>query len=228
MRKRVLAIVSAAVLALPVQPAAAELVLSQLVVELQPGKQSRQDIEVRNTGSERAYVAVEPSRVVDVGLPSEKRLTERDPGKLGLLVAPARMILEPGQHKLVRFADISGDPEKERVYRVTVKPVAGGIDAEQSGLKILVGYDVLVLARPARPIVQISAVRDGRKLIWSNNGNVAVELTDGRQCSDAVGDCVTLPGKRLYAGASWTVDLVQDAPAEYLVRSPTGSHRHRY
>lgn len=228
MKKAHLALISAASLVLPFQSASAELVLSQLVVELKPGKLSRQDIEVYNTAPERAYVVVEPHRLADAGKSSERRVTDPDPEKLGLLVAPARMILEPGQRKLIRFADIGTDPETERVYRVTVKPVIGEIEAEQSGLKILVGYDVLVLVRPAQPAIRASAVRRGSKLTWRNEGNASVELTDGRQCSPSGGDCTSLPGKRLYAGASWVVDLPKDAPVDYLVRSPTGSQKMRH
>lgn len=208
--------------------AQAELVLSQLVVELRPGEVSRQDIEVWNNDTERAYVAVEPRRIVQPGQPGESRLENPDPEKLGLLVSPVRMVLEPGQRKLLRFADILPPSERERVYRVTVKPVVGALSSDQSGLKLLVGYDALVLVRPAKAIEGVSAVRAGRKLTWRNDGNTSVELTDGKQCSGVGGDCVSLPGKRLYAGASWTVDLVQDSPAEYVVRSPAGSHKRRH
>ena len=59
--KRKLALVAAslAVLAaVPFSPANAQIVLSNLIVELMPGKESRQDIEVLNSGADRAYVAV--------------------------------------------------------------------------------------------------------------------------------------------------------------------------
>jgi P pilus assembly chaperone PapD len=207
--------------------AQAELVLSQLVVELHPGKVSRQDIEVWNNDTERAYVAVEPRQIVQPGQPAEKRMEDPDPEKLGLLVSPVRMVLEPGQRKLLRFADILPPSERERVYRVTVKPVVGALTSNQSGLKVLVGYDALVLVRPAKPLEGVSAVRTGRKLTWRNDGNISVELTEGKQCDTAGMNCIDLPGKRLYAGASWSVDLKSDAPADYSVRSPLGISKKR-
>ena len=216
---------AAAVAAAVPETARAELILSQLIVELQPGKASRQDIEVRNTDSARAYVAVEPRQVLDAGQPTERRVGDPDPEKLGLLVSPARMILEPGQHKLLRFADIAPPSDLERVYRVTVKPVAGGINAEESGLKILVGYDVLVLVRPSKPVPNVTAVRTGRTITWRNDGNVSAELTDGKQCEAS--SCVDLPGKRLYPRASWSVDLPKDGKAEYLVRTTAGITKRR-
>lgn len=204
--------------------ARAELVLSELIVDLQPGKHARDDLEVWNNSPDRAYVAIEPREIVDPSLPSETARRDPDPEKLGLLVSPTRMILDPGQRKLLRIATLSPDISSEHVYRVTVKPVIGGVDAQQTGLKILVGYDVLVLVRPAQPSANISAVRTGRKLTFSNAGNVSVELIDGRQC-DSKSNCAELPGKRLYPGASWTVELGSDLPASYTLKSPGRTDR---
>ena len=71
------------------------------------------------------------------------------------------MILEPGQRKLIRVAAITASPDHEHVYRVTVKPVVGAIQANESGLKIMVGYDVLVLVRPVHAAPNVTAVRTG-------------------------------------------------------------------
>lgn len=229
MNKFILTALGAAALFLKSEGAQAQIVLSQLVVELQPGRVARMDIEVLNKDSERAYVVAEPRKLTEPGVSGGQSLSDPDPAKLGLLVSPARMVLEPGQHKLLRFADIGGAADKERVYRVTVKPVVGGIDGEQSGLKILVGYDVLVLVRPAQPVTNVSAVRSGNKLVWRNSGNVSVELSDGRQCqAGAAGNCLSLPGTRLYAGSSWAVDLPGNGQVEYLVRSFTGTAKRRF
>lgn len=225
--KRLLSAIAASALVLPAQVAHSEIVLSQLVVELRAGKSVRQDIEVLNKDPERAYVVAEPRQIIAPGTPGEKSLADPDPGKLGLLVSPARMVLEPSQSKLIRFADVAPTPERERVYRVTVKPVVGGLEAEESGIKIMVGYDVLVLVRPAKPEVNVSATRDGQKLVWQNDGNVSVELTDGRQCRTEASDCSSLPGKRLYAGTSWHVDVTRGGVIEYFVRSPTGNTKRR-
>jgi P pilus assembly chaperone PapD len=209
-------------------PAAAhaELALSQLIVELQPGKQARDDVEIWNNSPDRTYVALEPREIVDPSLPSQHERREADPEKLGLLVSPARMILEPGARRLIRLATLLPDTGREHVFRVTVKPVIGGVDTKDNGLKILVGYDLLVLVRPGQPVPAVTGLRNGRKLTFTNRGNVSVELMSGRQCDASHGHCVDLPGKRLYAGASWTVDLHSDGPVDYLLRSP-GKADHR-
>lgn len=206
-------------------PSAAELVLSELIVDLQHGKQARDDVEIWNKSDERSYVAVEPREIVDPSLSTQKDRRDPDPEKLGLLVSPARMILEPGQRKLLRIATLAPASESEHVYRVTVRPVVGNVDSTNSGLKILVGYDLLVLVRPTNPVVNVTASRNGRSLTFSNRGNVSVELVDGTQCQEAHSNCVQFPGKRLYAGASWTVELSSDLPAEFTLKSPGRTDR---
>lgn len=208
-------------------PAAAhgELVLSELIVELQPGKHVRDDLEVWNNAPERAYVAVEPREIINPSLNSQRDRRDPDPEKLGLLVSPSRMILEPGERRLLRIASLAPGSDQEHVYRVTVKPVVGGVDAKDSGLKLLVGYDVLVLVRPAQPVTNVSAVRIGKKLTFKNMGNVSVEIVDGKQCNASQAECTKLPGKRLYAGTSWTAELGSDGPAEYTLKSPGRTDR---
>ena len=206
-------------------PASADLVLSELIVDLQPGRQVRDDLEIWNNSPERSYVSIEPREILNPSLPSESVRKDPDPQKLGLLVSPARMILEPGQRKLVRVASLSADLTREHIYRVTVKPVVGGIKSDDTGLKVVIGYDVLVLVRPAEAMPHVTGVRKGRALTFSNSGNVSVELVDGQQCKTLHKDCTQLAGKRLYPGGSWTVQLPSDLPAEYVLKSP--GHRDR-
>jgi P pilus assembly chaperone PapD len=212
----------------PISKANADIVLSQLIVELQPGKHGRDDIEIWNSGTDRAYVALEPREVVNAGLSSETRREEPDPEKLGLLVSPARMILEPGQRKIARIADIAPASDRERIYRVTVKPVAGPLESTDSALKVLIGYDVLVLVRPTELRLDISARRSGNSVVFRNDGNASVELIKGRQCDETRAHCTDLPGKRLYPGAQWSETLQSSGPVDYTIRSPAGSERRSF
>lgn len=199
-------------------PADAELVVSDLVVVLQPGKNSRKDIELWNNSDERSYVEITPAEIINAGQSSEMRRELVDPEKLGLLVSPNRMVLEPGQHKAIRIAAIAPPADWERVYRVTVKPVVGDISDGQSGLKILVGYDVLTMVRPANPVPKIVGNREGRTLVVRNEGNSSIELLNGKQCVTADKDCSALAGKRLYSGAEWRLLLTGDGPIEYSIK----------
>jgi P pilus assembly chaperone PapD len=210
-------------------PAAhAEIVLSQVIVDLQPGQLPREDVEIFNSGTERAYVLAEPAEIVDAGLDSQQRVTNADPEKLGILVTPNRLILEPGQRRLLRVAMIGRRGDRERVYRITVKPVAGELEDEKTALKILLGYDMLVIARPAAPNLDVTGTRDGSGLTLRNTGNTSVELFDGQQCDADGRNCAELPAKRLYAGAAWRQDLSKSTPAEYSVKTGSKTVRRRF
>lgn len=206
----------------PMSSAHADIVLSELIVELQPGAHAREDVEIWNKDPGRAYVAVEPAEILNPGRPDQNRREEPDPAKLGLLVAPARMILEPGQRKMIRIAALGPDSGRERVYRVTVKPVAGSLESNSSGLKVLVGYDLLILVRPSEIHPNVTGARTGKLLSLHNQGNVSVELTGGRQCDPGGQHCVALPSKRLYSGADWTETLPGSGPVDYSAKSPAG------
>jgi P pilus assembly chaperone PapD len=198
----------------------AEMVLSQVIVDLLPGKPPREDIEVWNDGDERMYVLAEPFEIHAAGTPAEQRVAVADPERAGLLVSPLRLVLEPGERRAIRIAAIGARPAADRVYRVTIKPVAGNLTAEASALKVFVGYDTLVLVRPETFTGDIESTRSGRTLTLRNTGNTAQELFDGRQCDAGGGDCRELPAKRLYPGASWEQPLPFDTPVSY--RSAVG------
>ena len=227
---RVLRSIMAGMLAAPflgATPAQAELRLSELVVELRAGKHIREDLEIWNDSPDRAFVAIEPREIIRPGSDSQASHQDPDPERLGILVSPSRLILEPGQRRLLRIAAIAESAERERIFRVTVRPIVGALQSEPSGIKILVGYDVLVLVRPNTANVIVGATRDGRTLTLVNRGNVSVELVEGRQCPSP-SHCSDLPGKRLYPGASWTTLLPADGPAQYLLKSPTGAERRTF
>ena len=202
-------------------PARAELAVSQLIVELKPGSSRAHDVELFNESPDRSYVSIEPRQVIDPGTPKERRIALPDPEKLGILVSPTRLILEPRQRRTIRVAAIGPETERERVYRVTVKPVVGDVAGSETGLKLLVGYDLLVLVRPRtiRPVVE--AKRFGSRVVIANHGNSSVELAEGKQC-DTQGACRPLPGKRLYAGASWEHSMPLSTSGEYRVRTADG------
>jgi len=186
--------------------ARADLLLSQMVVELAPAEFQRADIELWNNGPDRTFVEVEPREIVAPGTAVQASRKDPDPEKLGLLVSPERIVLEPGQRRLLRIAAI-GTTDHERVYRVTVKPAVGDLSSHESGLKLLIGYDVLVLVRPSRPVPHVSGTRTAAQLSIKNDGNVSVELIDGRACDASMRSCTDLPSGRLYAGAVMTVNV---------------------
>ena len=204
------------------QPANAGIAVSQMVVDVRPGESRAADIEIFNDSAERSYIWIEPREIINPGTAAERAAMSPDPEKLGLLVSPSRLILEPRQRRRLRIAVLGPPGGRERVYRVTVKPVAGEVSGPDSGLKLLVGYDLLVLVRPNHVRPAISASRSGGSLVIANGGNSSVELTEGTQGVEGGRACRPLPGKRLYAGASWSQPLQGAGPAEYRVRTAEG------
>jgi P pilus assembly chaperone PapD len=202
--------------------ASAELVVSQLIVEFKPGAPKTADIEIFNHGDEPSYAVVEAREILNPGTPLEERVATPDPAKLGLIASPARFILQPQQRRTLRIAAIGDAAERERVYRVTIKPVTGDVSGSESGLKLLVGYDLLVLVRPPALRNSVRADRSGSELTLVNTGNASVELAEGKQCDPDGKNCQALPAKRLYAGASWKQELPRAAGGEYRVRSADG------
>ncbi len=207
---------------LPFAPASAELAVSQLIVELKPLVSRTADIEIHNDSDERSFVSVEPREVVDAGLTGERPLLTPDPEKLGLLVSPTRLVIEPRQRRRLRIASIGPVSDRERVYRITVKPVTGEVAGSETGLKLLVGYDLLVLVRPSAHKLKVDFSRAASVLTIVNRSNASVELAEGKQCDANGKQCQQLPSKRLYAGAAWQQSLPLSSAGEYRIRSADG------
>lgn len=199
-------------------PAHADMSLNEVIVDLVADKADYEDIEVWNSGAERMYVVAEPSEIKSPGLATETLVSPLDPAVLGLLVTPQRLILEPGERKLVRIAPLGPRPENDRVYRVAIKSVAGDIGADASALKILIGYDTLVIYRAAAISGQIDSERTGNRLKLVNRSNTATEVFDGKQCDAGGGNCVTLESDRLYPGESLEQNLPYSTKVVYTLK----------
>jgi hypothetical protein len=219
---RVVAVGLVCLLHLVASPAHAEMALSKVVVDFTSARAARDDIEVANSGNEILYVSIEPAEIVNPGRADERRITNPNPKELGLLISPGRLVLGPGERKVVRLSLLERPKDRDRIYRVTIKPVIGEIVAQQSALKVVVGYDVLVIARPenARPLLEVS--RDGAAVEFRNVGNTNALLFNGRQCDETKTDCAELPSKRIYAGNTWRLELPASGQARFLVESDGG------
>lgn len=195
--------------------ARAEMVLSQVIVDLEADEPPRDDIEVWNSGTDRMYVQAEPFEIVSPGSAREARVAASDPETSGILISPQRLVLAPGERRIIRIALLGGRPSSDRVYRVAIRPVVGALSAPGNAVKVLVGYDALVIVRPEQRSGDIVGHRDGNTLVLRNEGNTSQEIYQGRQCDAAGDDCRELPAKRLYPGASWVQALPFDTPVSY-------------
>ena len=115
----------------------------------------------------------------------------------------------------MRIATVLPAAPRDRVFRVTVKPVAGPLTARTDAVKVYVGYDVLVIQRPAAVAGKVEGRRQDKLLTLVNASNTAWEVFEGRQCDAQGRGCITLPATRLYAGAELRVPLTYDTPVAY-------------
>ncbi|MGN3975235.1 hypothetical protein [Tsuneonella sp. SYSU-LHT278] len=197
----------------------AELVLSQVIVDMAADKPPTEDIEVWNDSAERMYVQAEPAEILHAGTAEEQRIAAGDPGAAGLLVSPRRLILAPGERRTVRVASVGTRSTSDRVYRVAIRPVTGPVSVETTAIKVLVGYDVLVIVRPETRTGEVIGERRGHTLVLRNESNTSQEIFAGRQCNADGTDCRALPAKRLYPGNSWEQTLPFPTSVRYSVSS---------
>jgi P pilus assembly chaperone PapD len=195
----------------------AQMALNKVVIDFPGDKVPRDDIKIQNTGDETLFVLVEPFQIINPGMETQKREKIRDPGKAGLLVTPNRFVLQAKQTKVMRLVVLRPAEKKDRVYRLTVRPVVGDVKAEQTAVKIVIGYDVLVVVRPPGSKGNLQAKREGKKITFTNPGETSVLLSNGKNCDANGKDCVDLPPKRMYVGTEWTTELKHDTPAFYYV-----------
>ncbi len=201
-------------------PASATMVVSNSIIHFGPDQPNREDVEIENPTSEPMYIKVAPSIVRNPGTDAEQREMITNPKEAGLLVSPNKLVIPPGGRKLVRFVNLRPQATEEMVYRVAITPVVNEVKANATGVKILIGYEVLVLTQPVNAQPELVAERAGNTLTFRNDGNTNVLLREGYQCPIETEDkeqCEPLSGKRIYPGNQWSVDLPLDRPAEYYL-----------
>lgn len=216
-------------------PVHANMVLSNAIVHFDEGASSRQDVEITNMGNEPLYVQIEPHIVLNPGTKEEERVAIKNPREHGLLVTPSRMVLAPGTSKSMRIVKLAvpGDPkqEKERIYRISARPVVGDVSSTQSGVKVLIGYEVLAIVYPSSPEPNLVVERNGLVLTAENRGNTNVLLQEGFQCEtpeQPLEECAPVRGKRMYPGLKWSVDLLHDLPVRYFQSVGTRNYVETY
>jgi len=206
--------------ALSASDARADMVLSDIIVDLQAPDQMRHDIEVWNSGEEPLFVEVKTMQVMEPAGDETIREEMIDPRKAGLLASPKRLAIAPDERKRVRLVARKFPGDEDLVYRVAFVPKENTTSTTKAlAFKVLIGYEVLVLLRPPNARPELVVTREGKALHFENNGKSSVLLRKLEICNEgaampiqAEGACEELPGNRLYAGETWDVDLPSDGP----------------
>jgi len=214
--------------------ARAGMALDRSIIHMNPGDPESIDVTVSNNGDEPLYVDTEIVEVLAPGTDAEERVPVGGSLDVPLLVSPNKLVIPPGQRRLLRLVNMAGHAEAERVFRVTAKPVPPPAVAERSGIRVMVAYQLLVIVAPEHPQQDLQARRDGRSLIFENRGNVNVMLHSGLQCPPGVDHesdptaCINFNGTRLYPGNSWTLEVPHDTPVEFTVTAGERNSRRSF
>jgi hypothetical protein len=193
---------------------ASKILVDNVIVNFDANNRGKEDVFVRNLSEENSYVKVIVTEVINAGLDNQTKIEHKNPKEAGIFVSPNKLVLNPkgtkGENKAIRIANLNKSLEKDRIYRIQVVPVIGDFQKEDEGLgvKILMGYEILTLIQPNKPVLDYSYTIEGKKLIISNTGNSNFLLHRGVQCEDKERTkCSKLPTKRIYADMKYTLDL---------------------
>ena len=211
-------------------PAArADMVLSEVIVDLQSPKEVRRDIEVWNSGAEVLYVEVQVSQILEPAGDESKRAKLSDPRSAGLLASPNRLAIQPNQRKRVRIVARKPAMDGDLVYRVAFIPRENPVRSqEEMAFKVLVGYEVLVIVRPPGGKPDLSVARHGQVLQFENRGNSSILVRKLEQCPGGATECTEIAGNRLYAGERWETTLPHPGPVRVFESYRTENRVKRY
>lgn len=205
--------------------------INRAVITFTPDDSPREDVVVSNPDEEALYIDVQVLDVLKPGTDEEERNVVKDPESIGLIATPRRLRVPPGGERLVRLVNLNGHADRERVYRVNLKPMSGPVESEQMGVRVLVGYQLLVFVEPREADVDLKAERDGKELMLHNRGNVNVRLHQGEQCPpEPVQDdeCREVSGLRLYPGNREVLELPREGPVTFSVTAAGESRKRRF
>lgn len=210
-------------------PAAASIAVDKAEIVVS-GDTNRETVIVSNQRATPAFVEVSAREITNPGKAPEEAVRDPDPRRVGLLVAPTRLALAPGERRAVRLQFLDAPRTQDRVWRVLVQEVSGPVEAQTSGVMMLIGYDVLVIQRPNAARAVISVNRKGGELTVTNTGNSFAILNDGRQCPQGnAAPCVDVVGARIYPGQTRVLTAPDAAAAiSFKLQTPTGDEAVRY
>ncbi len=198
-------------------PAHAEFLITSAIVEFGKDSPTQQDIEIISRSKNEDYLVTEVSEIINAGTSQEQRHLISDPSTSRLLVTPDKTILAGGGRRTLRFVLLKPLDDKEHIYRVAVKPVVKGVDnTKKVGLKILIGYEVLVIIRPQILNPSYTAQRNKTVFTVRNAGNTNILFSNGQQCI-GLKDCVMPPVIRVYPGQIVNTELPRNAELMYSV-----------
>lgn len=214
------------------QQADGGLSLSEVILDYEPGQGLFRDIWASNTGIDTLYVQIDVDQIINPGEMPMKREAIKDLSKADLLVTPRQFKLTPGKRQRIRFLFKTPFENTEKIYRATVTPkinrlLMKKVEGEKKGLglKVLIGYEILVIKRPRAMNAQLKIERKAKQLSVENIGNTNALLLYLQQCPKGDMDrdqCIKSNGPRVYPGRKEDIPLQFDIPVE--IYKKVGEH----
>jgi P pilus assembly chaperone PapD len=201
--------------------AQAQIIVDRSVLEF-TGASKVQDVEVRNSGKHKIYLDIQVDEIINPESDNPTRVALTDPRSAPVLASPKQLLVQPGERKRVRVILRESAGDRDRVFRMAVKPYTGGVKLNSgagsqdkaSAIKVLVGYDLLILSRPKAANPNLVVKRHGSKIEFENTGNTNVLLRKIVQCDKSMNNCEELQANRLYAGEIYEIDLPKKGDAK--------------
>ena len=201
--------------------ALAQITVNKSVLEFNE-KNLVQDVDITNTGDYKIFLNLTVAKIKNPHTANPERVELKDPRTSPVLVSPKQVLIPPGQRKRVRIILRKTPKDVDDVYRLAIKPFTGDVqiendrppEAKSSAVKILLGYDILLLARPMDAVGKLAVKRTSKALWFKNTGNTNVLLRRMQQCNAAGNDCEELVPNRVYAGEIYKVDLPKRGSAK--------------
>jgi hypothetical protein len=211
---------------------ASKIRVDKMNIDFTDTNQHAESIHVYNGSTETAYVAIDLIEVIDAGLSTEHRVLYRqlrggdatvkidestgyelrDIKGSQLVITPSKMIITAqsgraayGTVKIIRVGKMEA---VERIYRLRVRPVIDGFqmsEGQNIGLKLLVGYELLVTVHPNEKIVSQVLEKNKQGYLLKNTGNVNFYIEKAQHCIAKI--CTKLNAKRVYAGDNYNLPL---------------------
>jgi len=194
-----------------ITPSHAQLNVDKSILELS-NKTNKTNVRLSNSGEDTLYINLNLVEIIDPARSDTESKALTNPATDGIIIHPRQIVLQPGQARTAKVMLSQAVESQDRVFRLNIKPLAGdalpNADAEQSaGVRIMLGYQLLVLARPDKLDIDVEMTRNDNNVVFNNKSNTSVLLRELSACN---GDsCTEMTPNRLYPNEVLTVEMPQ-------------------
>jgi P pilus assembly chaperone PapD len=201
--------------------AIAQVTVNTVILNFKSGQRPVQSVMVGNSSDHPAYVLARVEKVMD----PESGGNISEPSD-DILVSPKAFSLEPKGQRAIRLLLRKPPQDVEAVYRALFVPQDRGFGQEikreyqgrKASIRVLTGMGVLLFVEPKNPTRLVKWSREADAITFLNEGNIHLELADGKSCELSGEECVGLESKRVYAGTSFSIPATASRTLSFLTR----------